>query len=107
MPDTNFAIIWEFQVNVDAREQFEKIYGPDGKWEQLFRHSGDYRGTTLLRDADRPGRYLTIDHWTSREALQEFKRDHNAEYQALDKQCESLTEREVCIGYFQPLVAMT
>lgn len=106
MPDTNLEIVWEFQVEVDARTQFEKIYGPNGEWAQLFRHSGGYRGTTLLQDADRPGRYLTIDRWTSREALQEFKKDHHAEYEALDERCEDLTEREVCIGYFQPPATM-
>lgn len=99
----HITAIWEFEVKPEAIYAFEEIYGPDGAWAQLFRRSPDYRGTELIRDLERPGRYLTLDHWTSREALQRFKQEHRAGYAALDKQCESLTEREVFIGDFESL----
>lgn len=97
----SFTAIWEFQVKPDACSEFERIYGTEGEWAQLFCSSPEYRGTELVRDADRPGRYLTLDHWTSRDALQQFKRDHYSAYAALDKQCECLTEREVFLGDFE------
>lgn len=100
MPVANFTAIWEFLVKPEARSQFERIYGPDGYWAQLFRRSPEYYGTTLLRDRDHPERYLTLDHWASREALQQFKQEYHAEYAALDQKCESLTERETFIGNF-------
>jgi hypothetical protein len=85
MPVPELTTIWEFQVKSDALAKFEAIYGPEGDWAQLFRRSPEYRGTVLVRDADRRGRYLTIDHWISREALQQFKRDYHADYAALDQ----------------------
>ena len=101
MPTSNLTTIWEFHVKPGARSQFAKIYGPEGDWAQLFRRSSEYRGTTLLHDHDHPDRSLTLDHWTSREALQQFKRDHHSEYVALDKQCASLTVQEIFIGDFE------
>jgi quinol monooxygenase YgiN len=100
-----FTAVWEFQVKPEAVSAFESIYGPDGAWAQLFRQSPDYLGTELIRDLDRPGRYLTLDHWTSREALQSLKQNLHVEYAALDQQCESLTEREVFLGNFESLPA--
>jgi heme-degrading monooxygenase HmoA len=100
-----FTAVWEFQVKPEAIAVFESIYGPAGAWAQLFRQSPDYRGTELIRDLDRPGRYLTLDHWTSREALQGFKQVNHAEYAALDKQCQSLTEREGSLGDFGSVVS--
>ena len=92
--------MWEFHVEPGAIAEFEQIYGPEGDWARLFRINPEFLGTQLMRDADRPGRYLTLDRWTSREALQNFKRDHHAEYSALDRQCESLTLAERHLGDF-------
>ncbi len=105
MATSNFTTIWEFHVKPGARSRFAKIYGPEGEWAQLFRCSPGYRGTTLLHDRDRPGRYLTLDHWNSREALQQFKREHHADYVALDKECESLAETELFVGDFESAIA--
>jgi heme-degrading monooxygenase HmoA len=101
MSDCSYLAVWEFEVTPESRGQFEKVYGPEGTWAQLFRHSPDYRGTKLLRDLARPGRYLTLDYWTSREAFHAFKQEHAAEYATHDKQCESLTEREAMVGEFE------
>ena len=100
-----YIALWEFQVKPDSIPAFEETYGPDGAWAQLFRQSPDYLGTELVRDLDHPGRYLTLDHWTSREALHRFKQDHQSAYSALDKQCESLTEKEVFLGDFESIAS--
>jgi quinol monooxygenase YgiN len=105
MNGARVTAVWEFQVKPEAVSTFESIYGRDGAWAQLFRQSPDYRGTELIRDLDRPGCYLTLDHWTSREALRRLKQDRHVEYAALDQQCESLTEREVFLGNFESLPA--
>lgn len=102
----HYLALWEFQVKPDAISSFEKIYGPDGAWTQLFRQSHDYLGTELVRDLNRPGRYLTLDHWTSRGALHHFKQKHQAAYATLDKQCESLTEKEIFLGDFESVASV-
>jgi len=101
MSAASFVAVWEFHVKPDSISKFEEIYGPGGEWARLFRLSADYRGTDLLRDANRPGRYLTVDHWISREALQKFKQEHHAEYSVLDQQCDHLTIAEVHLGDFE------
>jgi quinol monooxygenase YgiN len=103
---SHYLALWEFQVSPDSISAFEEIYGPDGSWAQLFRQSPDYLGTELLRDFNRPGRYLTLDRWTSSDALRRFKQDHHAAYSALDKQCESLTEKEMFLGDFETVPAV-
>jgi heme-degrading monooxygenase HmoA len=96
-----YLAIWEFQVKPESLAEFELSYGPDGPWSKLFRHSASYLGSELLRDASRAGRYLTIDRWTSREAFRQFKQHYAAEYAALDKGFEHLTESEAFIGDFE------
>ena len=101
MRTSPFTTLWEFHVKPDRVSAFEEVYRPDGTWAQFFRSSPDYLGTELIRDFDRPGRYLTLDHWISRAAFRRFKQDRHAEYAAFDKQCESLTEREAFLGDFE------
>jgi hypothetical protein len=99
--EQHYLAIWEFQVRAECVPEFEKIYGPDGQWAQLFRRSPLYFGTELVRDLERAGRYLTIDRWISREALRQFKRQFAADYAALDETCERLTESETQVGDFE------
>ncbi len=102
-----YLVIWEFQVKPEARLAFEQAYGPAGDWARLFSQSSDYRGTQLLRDTNRPGRYLTFDQWTSREAFRQFKQAHQADYDAFDQQCEALTDNESLFGEFESLSALS
>ena len=97
----HFLAFWEFQVKPSSIPAFEEAYGPDGAWAQLFRRSPDYLGTELVRDLDHPGHYVTLDRWTSRECLRRFKQDHQSAYADLDKQCESLNEKETFLGDFE------
>jgi heme-degrading monooxygenase HmoA len=54
----------------------------------------------LLRDAYVSGSYLTIDRWASEEAFRAFRKDHDADYETLDRACDQLTSREVRIGAY-------
>lgn len=95
-----FIVVWQFEVSEANVAAFEAAYGAEGAWAQLFRLSPEYRGTELLRDAYVPGGYLTIDRWTSEEAFRAFRRDHDAEYEELDRGCDALTAREARIGAY-------
>jgi quinol monooxygenase YgiN len=101
MLNSPFIALWEFHVKPESLAAFEEIYGPHGDWAQLFGKSPDYLGTELIRDLNQHGRYLTLDRWISREALQRFKQEHQTAYSDLDKQCESLTETEMFLGDFE------
>jgi heme-degrading monooxygenase HmoA len=104
MTRSHFLVVWEFEVSLEFLSEFERAYAADGSWARLFRRSGQYLGTELIRDAGRRGRYLTIDRWNSREALQDFKREHGAGYAALDKECEQLTVSESLVGEFESVL---
>lgn len=95
-----FMVIWQFEVAEENVAAFESAYGSDGAWARLFRASPEYRGTELLRDAYIPGNYLTVDRWTSEDAFRDFRRDHDAEYETLDRSCDALTARETRIGAY-------
>ena len=95
-----FVVVWQFEIAEDKVGGFESAYGPEGAWAQLFRASASYQGTELLRDAYIPGTYLTIDRWSSEEAFRAFRKEHDSEYEALDRQCDTLTDRETRVGAY-------
>ncbi len=98
-----WMILWEFRVAPANYTEFERFYGKDGEWAQLFRQSAEFRGTRLLRDPAVAGRYLTVDSWSEAAAFDRFKEAFSAEYKALDVRCEAFTEYEMKIGAFEDL----
>jgi hypothetical protein len=54
----------------------------------------------LLRDAYIPGNYLTIDRWSSEEEFRVFRKEHDQQYEVLDRQCDDLTAKETRIGAY-------
>ena len=93
-----FIFIWEYIVREGLEAKFEKIYGAQGDWAQLFKHGEGYLGTDLFRDSNHPRRYITIDRWTSFAAFDSFREKCRLQYEALDSRCEYLTEREAEIA---------
>ena len=95
-----FVVVWKFEIAEDKMTGFEAAYGPEGAWAQLFRRSPEYLGTELLRDAYIPGSYLTIDRWTSEEAFRAFRKEHDTDYEVVDRACDALTSRETRVGAY-------
>jgi heme-degrading monooxygenase HmoA len=95
-----FVIVWQFEIAEEKIADFEATYGPEGVWAQLFRASANYLGTELLRDAYIPGSYLTIDRWASEKDFRAFRKDHDTEYESLDRSCDVLVTRETRIGAY-------
>src|SRR5579863_1087932 len=101
-------VVWEFQVRSGMKKRFEKMYGPEGEWTRLFEQDASYVGTYLihhLKAGKQRGErgYLTLDVWTSRRAYNKFRKDHRAEYKALDRRCEKMTKSEREVGRFVPV----
>jgi heme-degrading monooxygenase HmoA len=93
--------MWRFLVRPGSESAFEAAYGPDGDWVRLFRQAEGYLGTQLLRDLANARRYITIDRWASREAWEAFRAARSAEWDAIDRRGEALTEQEEEIGSFE------
>ena len=95
-----FVVVWQFEVSDEKVSQFEAAYGREGSWAQLFRRSPNYLGTELLRDAYIPGSYLTIDRWASEADFRAFRKEHDSEYEKLDRECDALTAKETRVGAY-------
>jgi heme-degrading monooxygenase HmoA len=97
-----YVILWEFRPQVGQEAAFAAAYGPAGVWTALFRRSPGFLGTELLRSGESPPHYVTIDRWESRDAFESFRRAHQADYDRLDRECESMTAAEAKLGEFTP-----
>jgi heme-degrading monooxygenase HmoA len=95
-----FVVIWQFEIAEEKIPVFEAAYGSEGTWAQLFKTAPNYLGTELLRDAYISGSYLTIDRWASEDDFRSFRKDHDVEYEMLDRSCDALTTRETRIGAY-------
>lgn len=95
-----FVYVWEYVVKEESQADFERIYGPQGDWVQLFQRGEGYLGTELHRDIANERRYLTTDYWVSPAARDAFRQQFALEFSELDQRCEALTEKEVFLGDF-------
>ena len=96
----SFSVVWEFHVPADNREAFERAYGSEGPWVDLFEEADGFLGTWLLRDKEHAGKYLSHDRWVSREAYEEFKRRFADRSHTMDDEMDGLATRETYIGTF-------
>jgi heme-degrading monooxygenase HmoA len=92
--------MWELQARPGLEKEFERIYGPEGDWVQLFRKSKAFLRTELYRDIETQGRYITVDYFASQPAFQEFLKEFREEYDALDRMGESVCASEKRLGSF-------
>jgi heme-degrading monooxygenase HmoA len=102
-----YLIIWEFRPKAGMERMFEQTYGPSGIWTEFFRRGEGYVRTELTHDPKDPGRYLTLDFWTSRHAYEQFRESSLAEYKRIDQLCEELTQMEVELGRFERVTKLT
>ena len=94
------VIVWEFVARSGREADFERAYGPRGRWAELFRGAQGYLGTELWRGE---GRWVTVDRWNSEEDYLRFRAARRTDYEALDREMEELTERETNLGAFTAL----
>ena len=97
---TPYTYLWEFIVAADQTDEFERHYGAEGSWVQLFRQAPGYIETILLRDSSDPRRFVTIDRWDGKETYLNFRSTFSGQYVDLNRRCEKLTVRETLIGEF-------
>ena len=47
--------VWEYDVPESAAVDFERVYGADGAWAQLFSCCDGFKGTELFASVSNPG----------------------------------------------------
>jgi heme-degrading monooxygenase HmoA len=89
--------VWEYDVPEAAAAEFERVYGADRAWAELFSSSEGFEGTELFASVSNPGRYLTVDRFRDEASWRRFQAEHREAYLALDAASEGLTvaEREL------------
>jgi len=93
-----YRIVWEYDTHAGQAEQFESVYGPEGRWAQFFRKSPDYVVTDLYRCTTKANRFVTVDCWRNRAAYEAFRKEHGEEFANLDEWCRLLVDRERTLG---------
>jgi quinol monooxygenase YgiN len=96
-----YVVVWEFSVPEENRAAFVALYGPRGEWERLFRRHEGWMRSELLRDDASPGRYLSVDRWSSRELYERFMQRSKADFEQIDELGQALTDREEQLGRFE------
>lgn len=102
-----YVIAWEYRVKAESVADFEKIYGENGAWTDLFQRAKGYLATELLHDPQNPQRYMTIDRWISAQDYDNFLIDFQVEYEMLDAECNELTESETLLGKWEVIAPKT
>jgi hypothetical protein len=95
-----YMVIWEFAVKPGLEARFEHVYGPSGDWVRLFQQDSNHLRTELIRVQGSSPRYLTLDFWKSETAYDRFRQKHLGEYEAIDRNCEVMTEGERKLATF-------
>jgi len=98
--ESTYIVVWEFQVKAECVAEFVGAYGPDGEWARLFRRSPEFLGVELLGSVGNPGRFFTLDHWSSAAARDMFMSANATAYDVIDRRFTSLTVWERRIGGF-------
>jgi len=97
-----YTIVWQYTVHPQHLHTFIEYYHAAGKWVEFFQPSPFYVGTDFLQLEDLT--FITIDKWWSKEAYEQFLKEHQQAYASLDKLCEGFTTEEHLIGKFYLLV---
>ena len=58
------AIMWQFDVRAGREIEFEQLYGADGPWTAMNRHTRSYLCSSFLNDQNRASRYILIEYWS-------------------------------------------
>jgi hypothetical protein len=95
-----FVVAWLYRPRPDVVAEFERAYGSDGPWAELFGHSSEYLGTDLYRDGDA---YLVLDRWRSEDGHASFQQAFRDAYGALSARTEVLHREETKLGAFVPV----
>ena len=96
-----FVALWEFEVKPGDEERFERVYGPNGAWVDLFRRGQGFVETRLLREVSRERVYVTEDVWETQAAYEAFRAEFAQEYARMDGEFEGMTVSEKKIGEFE------
>ena len=97
------AIVWHFDVKSGNEPAFEKLYGAEGEWTALNRHTRSYLGTSFLKDQNQSSRYIVIEYWSEMLVYEEHRSYRSSAIDALEQKRDALIQSVEPLGVFTAL----
>ena len=97
------AITWQFEVKKGREAEFEEMYGVDGEWTAMNRHTRSYLGSSFLRDQSRTSRYLLIEYWSEMLVYEQHRGSRSAAIISLEERSAALVDKVEPMGVFTAL----
>src|SRR5215471_17429644 len=97
------AIVWEFSVITGCETEFEQMYGAEGEWTALNRHTRSYLGTSFLKDQNQSSHYTVIEYWSEMLVYEEHRSYRSDAIDALEQKRDSLVQSFEALGVFTAL----
>lgn len=97
------AIMWQFEVKHGHESEFEQLYGVEGEWTAMNRHSRSYLGTSFLHDQNRSSRYIVIEYWSEMLVYEQHRAFRSDAVVSLEQRSRALVESVEPLGVFSAL----
>jgi len=97
------AIMWQFDVKRGQEAAFEQLYGVDGEWTAMNRHTRSYLGSSFLRDQNLPSRYIVIEYWSEMVVYEQHREYRSDAIRSLEAHRTTLVESVEPLGIFTAL----
>jgi len=97
------AIMWQFDVKPGRETEFEQIYGADGAWTTMNRHTRSYLGSSFLRDQNLPSRYVLIEYWSEMLVYEQRRSQRSVAQAAFDLRRSTVVDKVEPLGIFTAL----
>jgi hypothetical protein len=97
------AIMWQFDVRAGHETEFEQLYGADGAWTAMNRHTRSYLGSSFLHDQNQASRYIVIEYWSEMVVSEPARGVRVAAVAEFEAQRTALVESVEPLGIFTAL----
>ena len=97
------AIAWQFDVKKGREAEFEELYGADGEWTAMNRHTRSYLGSSFLRDQNRTSRYIVIEYWSEMLVHEQHRTYRAGAIASLEARSNALVDKVEPMGIFTAL----
>ena len=97
------AVVWQFDVKAGREPEFEQLYGVDGDWTAMNRHTRSYLGSSFLRDQNQASRYIVIEYWSEMLVYEQHRAYRSDAIASLERRRTMLVETVEPLGIFTAL----
>jgi hypothetical protein len=97
------AIMWQFDVKQGSETEFKQLYGVEGEWTAMNRHSRSYLGSSFLHDQNRSSRYIVIEYWSEMLVYEQHRAFRSDAVTSLEQRSRALVDAVEPLGVFTAL----